>query len=210
MDTPKQCRLGFIGCGRLMSRQHIPNAHHSRKCTIQTLCDIDEGRLRVAAQTYPARRTCTDYRDVLADEDVDAVVIAMDHRLHCRFAAEALEAGKHVYVEKPLGETVAEAMAIDALSRRVGRHVAVGFNRRFAPAYRDLFPHLAARSGSCLMYYRLADPYGGDDDRLHVEACHIFDLFRWLLGQDPVSVSATRGGYAHDVAVTLTFQDGSV
>ena len=210
MPETKRCRLGFIGCGKLMTRQHIPNAHRSGVCTIHTLCDIDADRLRAAAEKYPAEKTTTDYRELLADGAVDAVVIAMDHRQHCRFTREALEAGKHVYVEKPLGETVADALAIEALARNVKRRVAVGLNRRFAPAYRDLQPHLAARSGSCLLYYRIADPYTGSADRLHVEGCHIFDLFRWILGCDPLEVSATRAAYHHDVVVTLKFEDGSV
>ena len=210
MTVSRLCNLGFIGCGRLMSRQHIQNAHYSKICRVHTLCDIDEARLETAAKRFPPEKTTTDYKDILADPDIDAVVIAMNYKLHCRFTLEALSAGKHVYVEKPLGETVADALEVAEKARNVGRYVAVGLNRRFAPAYRDLLPHIRARKESCLAYYRIADPYEGKGDRMHTEACHIFDCLRWLFDADPTEVFAAKGHYDHDAMITLKFSGGSV
>lgn len=204
------CNLGFIGCGRLMTRQHIQNAHKSNVCTIRTLCDIDEDTLSATAERFPPEKTTADYTDILADPQIDAVVIAMNHRLHCRFTLEALSAGKHVYVEKPLGETVDDALEVARKAHDTGLHVAVGLNRRFAPAYRDLLPHIRARKESCLAYYRIADPFEGPGDRLHVEICHVFDALRWLLDSDPVEVWAAIGHYKYDSIVNLKFPDGSI
>ena len=211
--NPRPCNLGFIGCGELMCTQHIQNAHKSPLLAVHTLCDIDEERLRLVAGRYPPRRVTTDYRALLADPEVELVVIAMDPALHVRFALEALEAGKHVYVEKPLGESPAEARRVARRARRAGRFVAVGFNRRFAPAYRELRPLLAGRERSALLYYRIADHERGrraGTRRLHVEVCHVFDVLCWLLGSEPVEVFCAGGGFPNDEVVVLRFQDGSV
>ena len=210
MGAKRRCNLGFIGCGRLMNRQHIPNAAKSSVCRVHTLCDIDEERLAETAAKYPPLDTTTDYRELLTNTEIDAVVIAMDPAGQATLTLAALEAGKPVYVEKPLGATLAAAVAVERKSRETGVGVAVGFNRRFAPAYRDLKPLIASRGGSALFYYRIADPYEGEADRLHVEVCHVFDLLRWLFEANPVEVRATRGGYPHDVVVTLRFPGGTL
>jgi len=204
------CNLGFIGCGRLMNRQHIQNAAGSDLCRVHTLCDVDETRLRRTAEKYPPEKAVTDYRELLADGEIDAVVIATDPAGQAALTLEALGAGKPVYVEKPLGATLADAVAVERKSRETGLGVAVGFNRRFAPAYRDLKALFAAREGCALLYYRIADPYEGEADRLHVEVCHIFDLLRWLFEADPTEVWAARGGYRHDAVVNLRFPDGTL
>ena len=210
MAAKRRCNLGFVGCGRLMNRQHIPNAAKSAVCRVHTLCDIDKARLNETAAKYPPLKTTTDYRELLTDGEIDALVIAMDPAGQATLTMAALEAGKPVYVEKPLGATLADAVAVERKSRETGVGVSVGFNRRFAPAYRDLKPLIASRTGSALLYYRIADPYEGEADRLHVEVCHVFDLLRWLFEANPVEVSAARGGYSHDAVITLRFPGGTL
>ena len=210
--TARKCNVGFIGCGRLMNWQHIQNAHKSDACAVHTLCDITPEALERTASKYPPQKRTADYRTLLADDEVDLVVIATNADFHARFAVEALRAGKHVYVEKPLGRTVEEGREVARAAKEAERHVAVGFNRRFAPAYLDVKAALEAREGPPMFYYRIADHEQGRRtgiSRLLDEICHIFDILVWFAGAEPASVYAAEGFHHNDNLIALKFADGS-
>ena len=213
MTQPRRCNLGFIGCGQLMTHQHIQNAHRSRICRIHTLCDIDVAKMEAVARRYPPVKTTADYRRMLADPEVELVVIAMNPEKHAALAIEALEAGKDVYVEKPMGVSVAECRRIARAAKRTGRRLTTGFNRRFAPAYVDLKPYLSPRTGGLKMFYRIADFERwerADADRVLHEVVHIFDILCFLVGAEPVRVFAVRGTHHNDAIITLEFADRSI
>jgi predicted dehydrogenase len=211
MPAKTTCNIGFIGCGALMNVQHIQNAHKSTVCTVHTLCDINPEAIAKTAAKFPPRKTTADYKELLADPEVDLVVIAMNPNMHAKLTIEALKAGKPVYVEKPLGESAEEGLEIARLARKKKLPVAVGFNRRFSPAYRDVKACLEGRRGPLLTYYRIADLERGkraDTLRLHVEDCHMFDILTWLVGKEPAAVFATEGAH-NENTVTVQFEDGS-
>lgn len=213
MDATRKCNLGFIGCGQLMTNQHIANASRSEVCRIHTLCDLDVAKMAAVAGRYPPRKTTADYRTLLADPEVQLVVIAMNAAKHAALAIEALRAGKDVYVEKPMGVTLAECRRIARTVRQTGRRLTTGFNRRFAPAYRDLLPHLATRDSSLTIFYRIADFERwerANDDRVLHELVHVFDVLQMFTGSEPVRVYANRGSHANDTIITLTFADQSI
>lgn len=212
MKTPP-CNLGFIGCGQLMSAQHIQNAWRSTVCRVHTLCDIDAARLQAVAARYPPVRTTTDHRALLADPEVDLVVIAMDPGKHAALAIAAMEAGKDVYVEKPMGVSAAECRRVARVAARTGRRLTTGFNRRFAPAYLDIRPLLRPREGALKMFYRIADHERwerADLNRLLHEVVHIFDLLCFLAEAEPATVYACQGVHHNDNIVAITFADRSV
>jgi len=211
MPENGKCCVGFIGCGQLMNTQHIQNAHKSKVLMVHTLCDIKQEALDSTSAKFPPKKTTLDYKTLLKDPEVDLVVIAMNPNMHAKLAIEALKAGKPVYVEKPLGETVKEAAAVAKLAKKKGLNCAVGFNRRFSPAYNDVKPLLKDREGPLNIYYRIADHERGvrrDTVRLHVEVCHIFDILTWFVDKEPVSVYATEGLH-NDNNVALKFEDGT-
>ena len=206
------CNVGFIGCGALMNHQHIQNAHNSAVCVVHTLCDIRDEAIESTAAKFPPVKTTKDYRELLADDEVPLVVIAMRPEHHARFAAEALRAGKNVYVEKPLGLTVEDALGVARVVEETGRHLAVGFNRRFAPSYCDLKSAMAGRGALPVISYRIADFERGvraDLSRMVEELCHIFDILSWLTDSEPVRACATVGTHHNDNLVLLTLADGS-
>ncbi len=212
MAFSKTCNVGFIGCGALMNNQHIQNAHHSDICVVHTLCDLRPEAIESTGAKFPPVKTTTDYKELLADDDVPLVVIAMNPTMHAPLAIEALASGKNVYVEKPLGHTVEDALQVARAARDAGRHVSVGFNRRFAPAYADLKPFVDDREGSPIIYYRIADhERGGREDtpRIIDEDCHIYDILSWLCDSDPVRIYATAGSHHNDNLITLSFANGS-
>ena len=212
MSAARKCRVGFIGCGALMNRQHIQNAHHSELLEVHTLCDINPEALESTAAKFPPVKRTDDHTQMLADGEVDLVVIAMRPEFHAKFAIESLRAGKPVYVEKPLGETVEKTREVAAASAETGLPVAVGFNRRFAPAYVDVKPLLENRAGEPIVYYRIADHERGrraEHPRILEEVCHVYDILAWLTGSEPVRVCATEGTHPNDNVITLAFESGA-
>lgn len=213
METKTRCNLGFIGCGQLMTNQHIANAHRSPVCRVHTLCDIDTAKMEAVARRYPPHKTTADYRTLLADPEVQLAVIAMNAEKHAALAIEALRAGKDVYVEKPMGVTLAECRRIARVARQTGRRLTTGFNRRFAPAYQDLLPCLTPRAGGLKMFYRIADYERwerADGDRVLHELVHIFDILEFFAGVEPVRVYAGQGSQPNDTMIVLDFADRSI
>ena len=170
----------------------------------------------------------TDLAEVLADPDIGLVVIATRHHEHATQVVRALDAGKHVFVEKPLAITWPE---LDSVVQAYERHTAppllmVGFNRRFSPAILKVREATAARRAPLVMQYRLNGGYIPLDHWVHGaqgggrnigEACHMYDVFRSLTGAPVTSVTAqaiTPGALPYfrndNFSATLTYADGSV
>src|SRR5262249_5093385 len=154
-----------------------------------------------------------------------AVMITSRNSRHAEQALEALKAGKHVFVEKPMALTEAECRELQRAVRASGRQLSVGFNRRFAPYYRAMKERLARRSSPAVLNIRMNSPgiSGGywmadasEGGAILGEACHFVDLMYWLLDAEPVEVSAyslaTDGEPVgeHNIAASFRFEDGSV
>ena len=181
-----------------------------------------------AGRKFGFERATTDAAGVFADPRVNAIVIATRHDTHARFVCDALAAGKHVFVEKPLALTVDELDLIDAAYQTSTRPVLmVGFNRRFAPHVQRMKPLIDAvrepkvfvmtvNAGAIPASHWTQDPAVGGG-RIIGEGCHFIDLLRFLAGAPIVAVDAVSIGQAPGVAVaddkatiTLRFADGSL
>jgi predicted dehydrogenase len=200
-----------------MSRQHIPTIARSPSLTLAHLVDIDPARLRRMVDRYAPARSSTRWEDLVADPQVEVVVVGVVPGLHPQIARAALECGKPVYVEKPLASTAEECLAVARQAQSRGLSVAVGFNRRFAPATELLRQALGAAPRPVSLFYRISDDdrvrppeqsWKKTEDRLLMEVVHIFDLLAFLLAAEPVRVSATEARF-NDALVTLEFSDGS-
>ncbi len=110
-------RVALVGCGRIADLQCLGYLAHPR-ATIHAVCDTDADLARRRAETWGARRVYTDFADVLADPDIDAVDILTPHHLHADQAVAAIEAGKHVSLQKPPTRTLAEFDRIVAAAAR--------------------------------------------------------------------------------------------
>lgn len=132
-----EINLGFISCGgrsnALMgSFAKVPGV------TIGGLCDPDESRLGQASKRFPKARTWTDLRELLADDGIDAVVVATCNHWHCLAAIWAMEAGKNVYVEKPLSHSQWEGQQTVNAARKLGRICQVGTQQRSDPMQAEI------------------------------------------------------------------------
>jgi predicted dehydrogenase len=164
--------------------------------------------------------------EIMNDPAINTVAILTRHDTHADLVIKALEAGKHVFVEKPLAVSLEQLNTIQAAILRFTDHVLlVGFNRRFAPLGVDLSNFLAGRTEPLHAHYRInagyiplnhwtQDPETGGG-RIIGESCHFIDFITFLVGAAPVLVSALalpdNGKYRQDnVSMTFTFPDGSI
>ncbi len=138
MTPLESVRVGIIGCGRIAALQALGYVEHPR-AAIVAVCDRDEARAREWAGQWGARRVYGDYRQLLADAEVDAVGILLPHHLHCEVAIAALQAGKHVSLQKPPAFTLGGLAAIRDAARAAARRVRVFENFMYYP------PHVKAR-----------------------------------------------------------------
>ncbi len=179
------------------------------------------------ATSHQAEVLASDIQAVLDDPRIGLVVIATRHHEHADLVARSLLAGKHVFVEKPLAIDWRGLQCVrDARSSVPAPLLMVGFNRRFAPAMDALAAAVRGRRGPLVMSYRVnagylppghwvQGPQGGG--RNLGEACHMYDLFRFLAGAPLASVAATAidpgarpYSRSENFAATLGYADGSV
>ena len=128
MSDTRKLRIGIIGCG--VGFLHLEGLTPNPRVEVVAIAGLDEDRCRELATKYAVPRVYREYQDLIADPDVEAVTVAVPNILHHPVALAALEAGKHVMVEKPLARTAEEGEAIIAAAKRANRVLGVVFNRR--------------------------------------------------------------------------------
>jgi len=131
--TPHQLRIGVLGCGPIAQSAHFDACRKARNAELYAICDrADDLRAKMAAIHEP-RVSYRNYEEMLADPQVEAVIIATADQFHVPLARQALAAGKHVLVEKPLGVTVEECEALRDQLQQTGLVLQIGHNKRFDP-----------------------------------------------------------------------------
>ena len=229
-STPTGLVLGMIGAGNYATRTLIP-AFKKAGVRLKTVASGGDATGAYAGRKFGFEAATTDTESLLADPDINAVAIATRHDSHARFVCQALQAGKHVFVEKPLAITRDELREIESTYDRMQSGgqaplLMVDFNRRFAPHIRKMKELLeGVREPKSLVMTVNAGEIPPDDwtqdptvggGRIIGEGCHFIDLLRFLVGEPVVSVQATMMGDAPGVAIrddkvsfTLGFADGS-
>jgi len=128
-------RVAVVGCGGIAQMMHLPTlAERPDLFHIAGIADIDRATIDAVGARYHVERRTTDFRELVAQPDVDAVLVLASGG-HRQFVLAALAAGKHLFVEKPLGFSVAETEELAREARRSGRVVQVGYHKRYDPAY---------------------------------------------------------------------------
>jgi predicted dehydrogenase len=206
-------RVGLVGAGTV-SQAHLPAYRDHGTLELAAVCDADAERAADVAEEFGLEsETWADFEDFAAEAPVDAIDVCLPHHLHHPAAAAALEAGKHVHVEKPLATDAADC--VDLVDRAAQRdlRLAVGQMQRFDPGYRALKRHVeagdlgrvwAARADGIQNLRDYAEPshwlYDGDRAGGGVVASvlvHKLDLLRYLLG-DVARVSALSDSASPD------------
>lgn len=222
----RQSSVAFVGSGNYATAVLIPafKAAGARMRSVASSAGVSGVH---AGKKYGFEETTTDTDQLFVDPDVDALVISTRHDSHARFVLQALAAGKHVFVEKPLCLTLAELGEIEAAyarQRAQGKTllVMVGFNRRFAPQIQRIKTLLAGVSGpkSFVMTVNAgalpADHWTQNPEvgggRVIGEACHFIDLLRFLAGSPIATHSrlAMASANGDTLSLQLGFADGSI
>lgn len=195
-------KVGVIGGGSI-SEFHIKPYVANDEVELKALCDSNEQRLAEAGKRYGITNLYSNYAELLKNEEIDAVSICTWNNTHAEIAIAALEAGKHVLVEKPLSMTVEQALAVEAAVEKSGKILQVGFVRRHGDNTKllkqfidqDEFGEIYYAKASCLR--RLGNPGGWFSDQtksgggpLIDLGVHMIDICWYLMGKPrPVSVS---------------------
>lgn len=225
--NPQDVVCGFIGGGNYASRVLIP-AFKQAGAKLDTL--LTSGGISAVhhGKKNDFSNASTDLSQLLANGPVNTVVIATQHNLHAEQVIEAINAGKNVFVEKPLALNHAELDSIEtAYNKRGGKcRVMVGYNRRFAPhviKMKKLLTNISVpkvlimtmSAGAIPSGHWTQDPLIGGG-RIIGEACHYIDLMRFLVGSKITGFKVSSMGKADGLeitedkaAITLTFKDGS-
>jgi predicted dehydrogenase len=178
-----------------------------------------------SGRRFGFRYAAATFEDLLQDETINTIAIFTRHNLHAGQTLAALEAGKHVFCEKPLALNPSQLEALVAAVKDSDRLLMVGFNRRFAPMAKNLKRHFDPVKEPLAMHYKVNAGYlplthwlhdeeeGGG--RIIGEACHFIDLLTYICDSPPMSVAAfglpDGGRYREDnVIIHLTFANGSI
>jgi predicted dehydrogenase len=211
--------ISVIGAGNYASAVLLP-ALKSTGASLATVVSAGGVSAVQAARKFGFAKAATDTEAAMADPDISAVVIATRHDNHAELILRALDAGKSVFVEKPLAIRRDDVAAIEASLRdKPQLLLMVGFNRRFAPhvtKLRELLPQSGAPRSFLMTvnagaipanhWTQDADVGGG---RIIGEACHFIDLLRFLAGA-PIASFSARGLSSDTASIELGFEDGSI
>lgn len=209
-------RVGVVGCG-YWGPNLIRNIYQLDCCDLAMICDADPQRLARVGKLYPGTTLTTSFHDVLDSSEVDAVVIATPARTHYTMTGQALAAGKHVLVEKPLAVTSPQCRELISQARQQGLVLMVGHTFLYNPALlmvKDLsHPDYL---GDLFYLYSHRVNLGRvqtDVNALWSIAPHDISIALFLVGQPPDKVSAQGAYFLSDhiedvVFLTLTFPGG--
>jgi len=209
-------RVAVIGAGA-WGINHVRAYARSKGATLTMVCDTSESSCERARALAPQARLGSDLADALAAADVDAVVLATPAKHHAEHARQALLAGKHVFVEKPLALNAADAQAVVALADAQKRTLMAGHLMLYHPAMARLKTMVQqGELGRILYIYSVRVNLGRvrqDENALWSLAPHDLSMISHLLDDLPESVSARGGTYLQDkiedvVFVNLKFKSG--
>ena len=126
-------RIGVIGCGGIANGKHLPSYSKLSRAELVAFCDIVVEKAEKACAEYGCEgaKVYADYKELLANPDIDAVLVLTHNSEHCRITVDAFEAGKHVLVEKPMAITYEEAKKMIAARDKAGKVLTVGYQTRF-------------------------------------------------------------------------------
>lgn len=219
--------LSFFGAGNYATASLLPPLKEQPDVEFRGLVTASGRTAQGVAGQFGFNFCAASYQELLQD-DTDAVLVTTRHDTHAESVVSALEAGKHVYVEKPVALTVGELKAVWMASRGASEsQLMIGFNRRFAPSTQQVRNHfegvksplvvnIRVNAGSIPADHWIQDPTVGGG-RVIGEGCHFIDLASTLVGDNPKTVTCIGTNKANtsavlndNVIISLTYGNGSV
>ncbi len=216
-------RVGLIGCGSHGRGILCPALATVREAKLVACCDVNEAAARETAEEFGVERTYSDYGEMLAREEMDAVIVSLPHHLLKDATVAAAASGRQVFVEKPVASNRAEAIEIREAAMQAGVTVMPGYCQRYTEGRRMMkelidrgavgrIVAVSAGKGSNPLGSWMADPKRGGGP-LRWVGVHITDQILWMVGAEPVRVSAeiiwdSGTGAERDSTYTIRFESG--
>lgn len=208
--------VGIIGCG-YWGPNLVRNFNSLPNATVQSVSDTRSGRLDFIRQQYPEIYTTSDFQEILDNPLIEAVAIATPVATHAELATLALKAGKHVFVEKPLTSTAADAWNLVELARSLDKVLAVGHVFQFAPGVRKLRQEISA--GNIGKVFHISSnrinpgPPGTTVDVVWDLCPHDLSIILHLVNEMPIEISAIGHSYqweglVDNAHISMTFPNG--
>ena len=213
----KNMKVGFIGCGGFVQGTHLPNIHKSSNLEVHALCDLDEIILSCLDKIYAPKYTTKNFLDIADDKDIEMVVISTSPNVRVDPIRTMAKAGKHIFVEKPMGLGVEDCKEILDIISDNGVKLQVGFNRPCSLIMQDtkrIYKKIV--KGETLLSYRIVgedilwpefhcvNVKSGISNTIIHEIVHIFDLFNWLTDMNPLEMY-TIGGHSDNNIISITY-----
>lgn len=216
----KKLRVAVVGCGAIGSL-HAKAISQSQHAQLTAVCDVDPERAEIVASRARAH-VYDDFEVLLSTEQLDVVTVATPEHLHMAPVVKSIEAGCHVFCEKPMASTLDDAKRMVDAATRHNRHLAIDYNRRFGFGYLKAKELCTEGMVGDIRYVviRVTEPLTGSKDDLKAHSIirnvliHHIDLMRFFCGEVR-SVHASfspRGGndLAHDVAFSFRFEGDAI
>ncbi|KAH8548973.1 NAD-P-binding protein [Umbelopsis sp. PMI_123] len=223
--SPPVLRVGIIGTGEVAQTVHLPTLQLcSHLYRVTALCDVSQTVLSHCASKFNIAKTYTDHRQLISQDDVDVVMILNSDEYHASMAIEAADAGKHVFIEKPMALTLSDADAIIAAEKRNAVVIMVGYMRRYAGPLKPLIDIIHGMK--TIHYARVRDIIGHNrffvsqsgtypikatdvpsdkvDDLLAHSKCMAQEVLGENRASDPINVKSYRllaGLSSHDLSL---------
>ncbi len=219
--------VALAGAGAFGAK-HMASMRQIEGVEVVSIVDPEPGRARRFADEHGVERATTELSDVLAMNDIDAVVLATPTPLHAQQSIAALEAGKHVQVEIPLCDSLADGEAVLAAQEHTGLVAMCGHTRRFNPSHQWINQRIGAGELAIQQmdvetyFFRrtntnaLGEPRSWIDHLLWHHAAHTVDLFLYQTGSPIVVANAIQGplhpelGIAMDMSIQLETESGAI
>jgi predicted dehydrogenase/threonine dehydrogenase-like Zn-dependent dehydrogenase len=220
-------RIGVIGAGNYASSMLLPYLRANANVELTSVATTTGLSAQNAKRKFGFQSITTNYKEILASAEVDAVIIATRHATHASLVAEALRSGKATYVEKPLAIRSDEIDVVRAAIAESGNgRLMVGFNRRFSPIVNTLAQRFRDVQFPLVANYRVhagqlesASWYldASEGSRFVGEAGHFFDLLSYVMNARPMSVVATvlrppnaTADDLENIVATVRYENGSI
>lgn len=221
-------RIGVAGAAGAFGTKHLEALSQIESCDITTVMTTKKEQAAEVAQTFGASHSFDNFDDFITSDAHDAVILATPTQMHAEQTIKALQAGKHVLVEIPMADSLADAEAMVAMQEQTGLVAMAGHVRRFNPSHQ--WVNQKMRAGELALqqldaqtyFFRRTNmnakgqPRSWTDHLLWHHACHTIDLFLYQTGEDIEEVHAIQGpqheelGIAMDMAILMKTPTGKL
>lgn len=210
-------KLAFVGAGRRAQSAHYPTVNRVENSTIEAVAELDEIRMGEVVDEYDIPRTFGDYREMIEVVDPDVVYIVMDQEVMTSIAVECMNAGKHVFIEKPAGASPEESNQLLESAKSNDVICAVGYQRRFASVTTEAMKLVKEKGGATLAVGEFHKNLLGTPEPIRStmwdDICHIVDLVRFMVGSEVKELNGFRdmngSNWINDYSALIKFESGA-